>query len=339
MYGEGLGIAVELVGDVLVVLGYTGQRLATLSGGKDRCWNPKWFLAFLVYALGQLLELVALGLASESTVVAVGNLSLVFNAFASVWVFGESFSLFRPTEPGQTWDGLNLTLLILGSACTVAFAPKPDEEESSQLTPAKLQEMWMESPFVYLNWLFLALFVGLSGLGLRNYWNPHEAKAPMFLASVLAISSAYSVTLSKLLTELWQQPSADADRAFMLGITVVWVLSLVLQLVLLNVGLKNFEQGVFVPMFETLSTSLTILFGVVYFKSYEDFHSSGRLGGFCLGVATLVLGLFLTSKRLPPSREEMVANFRRTTPRSSALGRFTFDSPAVERSPLVGADA
>jgi len=152
----------------------------------------------------------------------------------------------------------------------------------------------------------------------KNFQNEKETKAPMLLASSLAILAAFSVTLSKIVTELIAKTLSDHNQFSDLGavfMTIIWLVGLVMQLVLLNVGLRNFEQGVFVPMFETMSASITIVFGVMYFKSYDDFHASGKVIGFWLGVTTLIFGLFLTSRRHSPTREEMVARLNERSPR------------------------
>ena len=363
---ELLGVGVELLGDLFTVIGYTGQRLATLRAQDKElvftddvscplritsycCGNPRWIAAFFIYALGQALELVALGLASESTVVAIGNLTLVFNAIASVYVFGEDFAL-TPRYTGlkifQEWDAFNLFLLVSGSALTVAYAPIFTDAEESELDADELRKMWVESPFIYFNLLVtFSLFI-LSYFCYKNFQNKDEPKAPMFLASVLSIMAAFSVTLSKVVTELFskslevENQFVDVGALFMLS---VWLVLLIMQLVLLNVGLRNFEQGVFVPMFETMSASITIVFGLMYFKSYNDFTGLREITGFISGVIILILGLFLSSRRHSITKEEMVARLERgggvkvlrlmRVPSSQSVGNDRFQAPLLSNNP------
>jgi multidrug transporter EmrE-like cation transporter len=163
-----------------------------------------------------------------------------------------------------------------------------------------------------------------------------EPKAPMFLASSLAILSAFSVTLSKVVTVLlgktFSGKNQFSDFSAIL-MTIVWIIGLILQLILLNIGLQNFEQGVFVPMFETMSASITIIFGVMYFKSYDDFHAPTKVFGFWAGVAILILGLFLTSRRHSPTQEEMLARLNERSPRAARRLLATLEH--TSREPLV----
>jgi len=98
------------------------------------------------------------------------------------------------------------------------------------------------------------------------------------------------------------------------------VIGLISQLVLLNIGLRNFEQAVFIPMFETMSASITIIFGIMYFRTYDSFSIDASTFCFCAGIVILIIGLFLTSRRHSPTREEMVARLNEHSPRAKPHG-------------------
>jgi mannose/fructose/N-acetylgalactosamine-specific phosphotransferase system component IIC len=326
------GVLVELVGDAFTVMGLTGQRLSTLQAGpgENPLRSPRWLLGLALFAMGQALELVALGLATESAIVATGTLTLVFNAVASVWVFGEDFSIL-PRHWGvkglHQWDLLNLCTLILGSFLTVLFAPLISAEEESKFDAHELRNMWFETPFVYFNVFLVVSLIVLSVVSYRMMKakrDEDQEEHPLVLAIVLAILSAFSVTLSKVVTELMSK-SVDGttnqfDNVGAVLMIVIWLSLLVAQLVLLNVGMSRYEQAVFVPMYEVLSCSLTIVAGILYFKSYRDFPGPGHVVGFCSGVGTLVLGLHLTSQRHVPSRSEMRKRLEQRSPRSGGGG-------------------
>jgi len=330
------------VGDALTVMGLTFQRLASLSADESPnvLKSPKWLLGLALFALGQALELVALGMATESTIVATGTLTLVFNAIASVWVFGEDFSLL-PRHKGwrglHQWDLLNLCTLIFGSFLTVEFAPLTQPDQEAKYDANELRKMWFEVPFVCacppaaanqimrdmcvcvltrartldLNVALLIALVVLSVLSyrlLRAKKEEDQEEHPLILALVIGIASAFSVTLSKVVTELFSKSVDGKDQFGNAGaviMIIIWIGLLLMQIVLLNLGMSRYEQAVFVPMYEVLSCSLTIITGIVYFKSYRDFSGPGHVVGFCAGVATLIFGLHLTSQRHVPSRSEM----------------------------------
>ena len=452
---EALGVVVELVGDVLTVAGLTGQRLAALraeqraldeaaaalaadadanadatppvSGRRGPCLSTLWVGSFLVYAVGQALELVALGYASEPTVVATGTLTLVFNAFASTWVFGEAFAWRPPPttditrstsrvwgELAQTageaaeteqrkrsvssriraamvwlrdWDGFNLALLVVGSVLTVVFSPLPSQDEEEKLDAHQLVRMWFETPFVYFSFLAstaLVFFViqmcrappptfssppapspaplppttlpssstttttltsfeaarqassttngsGSLPAGALQHHSRHVvadadtvAPRPFRLAFVLAVMASFSVTMSKVVTELFFRRREGAEKQFSgMGSVVMltlWLASLVAQLVVLNVGLRDFEQSTFVPLAETMGAAFTILAGILYFKTYRDFSGPGSVAGFVLGVLMLTVGVFFTSRRHAPTKAEMQERFHQQgSPRLASL--------------------
>lgn len=278
------GVCIELLGDLLTVIGLTGQRLATLRAEASNpnpderkpfrpCYDPHWIVALLVYAVGQLLELVALGYASESTVVATGTLTLLFNAFASVWVFGEDFAWLPRSRSSfraafKDWDGFNLALLVCGSVLTVWFSPLVSEHEEETFNAEQLVRMWFETPFVYFSFLASTALVVFSFQACRNPAEPQ----PFRLALVMAVLAAFSVTMSKVVTELFSRASEGEQGQFSnagsIVMLVLWLISLVAQLAILNVGLRDYEQSVFVPLSETMGATFTILAGILYFKTY-----------------------------------------------------------------------
>jgi hypothetical protein len=423
---EVTGIIIELVGDVLTVIGLTGQRFATLraeSAGKGfrPCFDPAWIVAFLIYAAGQVLELVALGFASESTVVAIGNLTLIFNAFASVWVFGEEFAWFPRTKSYLTWkifkdwDGFNLMLLVVGTVLTVLYSPLVSEDEEESFDAKELEKMWFDAPFVYFSFIASCALIAFAFQACMKWYNiktfiktttttnstspttsvsrsllmdnnnnnngndqesgiistsnhhpninGHNNSAPVTLintsfrstatsdgntsstsllqpsntsitttttiderpqpfrvACVLAVLASFSVTMSKVVTELFSRAQEGEKNQFLsfgsMCMIILWLISLVVQIIILNIGLRDYEQSMFIPLAETMSASFTILAGLLYFKTYNDFHTPGHIIGFSFGAILLCIGLFLSSRRHAPTKEEIHTRLMQHSPRS-----------------------
>jgi len=371
--GDGvIGVCIELLGDLLTVVGLTGQRLATLRAeaaaeaearalgggaavrGFRPCYDPHWVVALLVYAMGQVLELVALSYASEPTVVATGTLTLLFNAFASVWVFGEDFAwLPRAPTPNaglgaarlralfRDWDGFNLALLVAGSILTVWFSPRVTKEQEEELDARELVRMWFQTPFVYYSFVASATLVVFAVHTCRG--PPESDRRPVRLALVLAVLASFSVTMSKVVTELFSRTSEGEDGQFSSVGSVVmlalWLASLVLQLVILNVGLRDYEQSVFVPLSETLGASLTILAGILYFRTYRDFDGPHSVAGFLLGVLVLVVGLFFSARRQSASKAEIRERLARRPSSSPRFSSAALTAPSFHRSSSLRAYA
>ena len=91
--------------------------------------------------------------------------------------------------------------------------------------------------------------------------------------------------------------------------TVFWVVDLLSNLFLINLGLRNFELSVFIPIYNVLGVVLTIVAGMLYYKTFNNFKHGGDVAGFASGLGVLVLGLFLTSKREHRSKTEIQEEF------------------------------
>ena len=251
--------------------------------------------------------MLALSFASQSTIVAVSSFGVFLNPVVGVRVFHESF-LFRPPKYEKSfwkkvfrWDLLNLAITVAGSVCVVLFAPRVPQKEENAFTSNKLLEKWIEMPFVIyfaLSVVFVPIMV------LRFYRRP----TPLNLAFILAILSSFSITLSKVITELIERNDVINLDSFVL--ICCWVSILLSQIILLQKGLANFEQSGTFSVGGMLGGALTILSGMLFYQTYHDFENYNYVYGFAVGVILLLYGILAFSQRKILSIEEMKKRMR-----------------------------
>jgi hypothetical protein len=276
--------------------------------------NWRWILAICIFVSGQMVELVALGFASQTQVVAMGNFGLPWNAVISVLVFKEEFAVF-PRHRGWKflwqWDLFAMATLILGATMVVLFAPLSPND--SDFDADMLLEMWVEFPYAGFGIGAVVVAVACGASAWRN-WNS-EAEVGnwncVMLACICALLSSFTVTMSKVTTILIKEAAARESnpytRAGPLLMTLSWVVMLVSSMCLINVSLGRYEQGLFFPIYEVLSSTLTIVSGILYYKTYDKFVDTDAVG-FVFGVIIMVLGIWLTSAREHKNVEELERN-------------------------------
>ena len=272
-------------------------------------------LPLIIFIIGQSSEIIALSYATETTVVAFGNFSLVWNALASRFVFKEKFVLRPPPTWRRIaeWDLLSLLLLICG-AVTVGMNAPPMKDED-ELSAAKLSAMFVEFPFAIALGLLLSALGAASAYLRRNWGDDTNNVNAVLLGLVCAVISVFSVTLSKVTTELLGKTFGGDNQygspqaVFM---TIAWIAALLSSLFLINLGLRRFEQALFVPMYEVMSTTLTIVCGSLYYKTCKNFQRPVNAVLFAFGFAVLVLGLYFSSQREHRTQKELKKAFLHT---------------------------
>lgn len=197
---------------------------------------------FCCFLLGQAVEAFALSMATQSDIASVSNLTLIWSAICSCYIFNEPFNFYpsascasnmankRSQDYGtikepllrqklsshwqqlwtllKTWDLLNYSLLILGSFITVVSAPV--STDYSETTPEWLLECWLSPPYVYYGCLLV-----LTGLVLITHlcrsWESNRRVEDRYyrvngtLVSILAaVLSSLTLTLSKFFLTLLQ---------------------------------------------------------------------------------------------------------------------------------------
>jgi len=262
-----------------------------------------WLLGFCIFYFSQIVEVFALNFASQSTIVAVGSLSTFVNAIVAVRVFHESFQ-FLPPKTERTWrrklfkwDLFNLMFIVAGSVCTVLFAPRVGEEEEHSYNAEKLLHRWIEMPFLVY---FIGSTLLVSVLLFRFF---RIKRTPLALAISLGTLNSFSITLTKIVTQLVNRNDLFNLKALVM--ILVWICLLLLQVVLLQIGLRNFEQSGAFSVSGVFGGAMTLTSGMLYYRTFEDFPDDDHIIGFACGVTLMLWGILVFSQRKNLSREEM----------------------------------
>ncbi|GBG24662.1 Magnesium transporter NIPA2 [Hondaea fermentalgiana] len=273
--------------------------------------NCGWLLGLIVFILGNALELFAMSLTSQTNVALLSNFTLVWNAAFSVFIFQETFHLFPPQRECswdvlvRRWDALHCTILIVGSCVAVVFTPATPEDD---MDSKDLLHRWTEPPYCYWGG-FMLVTMFITSLFLVKNWRNHKTGNlnAALIAGLCGFMSAFCATLSKVATTLISKTirgknQFDSPEATFL--CVLWVCMLVSQLALLNVGLGAFEQGLVVPIYEIVGTLATIVSGVLFYQTYQDFTTPDWIG-FTTGVALMSWGVYLVAHREVHTQQEL----------------------------------
>ena len=322
-----LGVLIEIfLADSLSVLGLAGQKLCAMRYRVTHdleevkvlhlLKSPLWIASLVVFVLGNVLEAVALGFASEGAVVAAGTLTIFWNAIFSVMFFGETFTLAPPNRVCswrlfQQWDLFSYVVLLVGSIMTVlACPPAPNDAKD---TAAELIQKWVEAPYCYFALAEILLSIAFGVFLCKNWTNEKIGNWNAALNGVLcALLGSFTLTMSKVTTTLLKNSFAKQnqyDNIDAWAMTIVYILLLVLQVYLLNLALSAFEQALFVPIYEAASTIVTITTGLLYWKTYNEFGPT-EFAWFVIGMLLMLWGILLVAHREPHSTKEIAQNFR-----------------------------
>mmetsp|Transcript_13195 Transcript_13195/g.15101 ORF Transcript_13195/g.15101 Transcript_13195/m.15101 type:complete len:397 (+) Transcript_13195:177-1367(+) len=323
-----VGILVEIfVSDLFTVVGLTGQKIAltnskahlandssdSVNDSHDSSGdhhvveisvirNPRWIIAFCIFLFGQASEAISLSFASETDVVSASNLTLLWNALFSVLIFKEPFTFFPKHREFslrlfEEWDAFSMFLLVTGSIMVVCVVPQPDQDG---INAEELMRKWISFPFcIYA--LILVLAIISCSILLRYNWRNQETGNlnAVLTATISAMISAITVTMSKAVMTLLRETISgenEFNNTTVVFVFLVWILSMVLSVGMLNIGLGNFEQGIIVPIYEVVGTLVTITSGILFYGTYKEF-GPGIWAVSSVGVFMMCWGMSLVAHR------------------------------------------
>lgn len=266
-----IGLLLQVfVSDVLIVLGLGIQKMALMRSEDHNSLlklvtNCRWLSGLIVFAIGQLCELTALSFTSQVNITALSTLKLVWNALIAKKLFGEPFALW-PVHSGIRvllgWD-LGIYLMMVSGAIVVVFCspPQPKDDEYDADT---LSKMWVEIPFVVFGvFLWTAMLVSIVAVIIFVRSCNKAIYVAFVIGNLAAMTSAMSLTLAKISTTLLQK-LLEGDNQYREAkvsssvLTVTYVMCIVSVLLLLNIGLKRFDQALFYPICKSSGLSTRI---------------------------------------------------------------------------------
>jgi hypothetical protein len=269
-----------------------------------------WLLGFLVFLIGNISELVALSLASQTDIALLTNFALIWNTLVSVFIFKEGFNV-KPMycecsyRLVRRWDLFHIVILLFGCMLAVVCTPATPEDDRDA---KELLHQWGSPPYVYWGgFMLVAMFIA-SLILVRNWRNLKTGNLnAALIAGLCGFMSAFCVTLSKVATTLLSQTIrghnqfGNPEAVFL---TCLWLTMLLTQLFLLNVALGAFEQGLVIPIYEVTGTIASITSGILFYRTYKDFTELGWYG-FGVGVAMMCWGVWLVAHREVHSAQEL----------------------------------
>jgi len=287
-----------------------------------------WLCSFATYLVGNVLEMVALSLTTQTNVALLSNFTLLWNSLLATVIFKEDFN-FLPVFPELSfklfyrWDAFHCFILLAGSLMAVHGAPGEPEEKPDAAEELK---RLFEPPFSYCALFMLVSMFVTSVLLFKNWRNLKTGNLnAALIAGLCAFLGTFTLTLSKVATNLISL-TVKGNNQFgdpkALFLTILWIFCLVSQLSLLNIALGSFEQGVVIPIFEILGTISAVVAGILYNKTYGDFDTVSAVL-FGAGIFLMLWGVWLVAHREVLSQQELSQKFHKNLLNVDALLRIT----------------
>lgn len=305
-----IGVIVELLGTTLSVCGLNGQKHALMRAeimtSETMCENWRWAVAFCVFVLGQITEVVAQAFGTQALVASVSNVSLCTNAMIARFAFREYLS-FK--------DFGAIGVILIGTALASFSAPKLPSG-SDDYDVKKLLHLARET--AYLIFFCASLVTIAIALLLVLRLPPREKQTSNVGAYLYAILAATNgsivVTLSsifmKLLRNTWDgnDQFGDSDTWFIL---VGFISCAALNLIFLNKGMKDYESMVMIPLYYTLNTILSVIAGLLYYDTFREFDRV-TMPCFVCGTLLSLLGIVVLAGRERDS-DDAIERWRQQT--------------------------
>lgn len=308
-----LPIGMTMVGATLTSLGYNVQkvvhaRASVLPPTKKPLYvaQPIWIAGFLIFLVGQILNMLSLGYASQPLVATVSSFQLVTNAVFAHLLFNERFSRM---------DLIATIIILCGSLGAVLSIPDP---LSPNYTVRDLQRLsWAPS---FIGWLafVVSLIVGIlvvlkisarisscKRCRMRALQNLVRLVTDNLVFMYALLAAALGSVVQLLAKGTMQLLRLTFDGETQLEFVSTWVLIGCLLLCaitnvhFLNLALREADSLTVIPTYFVLNTALTVVGGLIFFETYHQFS----LRSFALFIASVLVTLcgvlVITKEQLP----------------------------------------
>mmetsp|Transcript_29654 Transcript_29654/g.80167 ORF Transcript_29654/g.80167 Transcript_29654/m.80167 type:complete len:473 (-) Transcript_29654:50-1468(-) len=301
-----LSIIIAFCGSTLTVMGMVLQKYAhqkMLEGedirnddltDKDRCLreqycyllNFRWILGLAVFAVGNAVTWVALGMGPNSVLACFNSWNIIFSMVVAPMWFGERVP---PTAK------LSAVVLIGGCIWVTICGPR-----SYRLhTIDSINMLFARFPFTLCCIICMTI---LAAAKIKHwFWQKERvwsASASVQITSMASIFSCYAVLFSKCTSMLVQSSvlsniSQVGSWQFYLW-SCATVVCGICQIYFLNESLRHGFASFVIPAYESMGMALQIIVGGVFFREYRKFTLAKHLS-FWPGVLLVLSGLvFLT---------------------------------------------
>jgi len=311
-----LGVIICVIGSTASNVGWTIQKYSHMQNQampqhmqKIYYKQKLWMIGFIIYAIGNLGDFVALAFAAQSLVAPLGSVVLVVNAIMSPCILKEKIT-------GR--DIQAIMLILVGDVLIVLYA---SHEETSYSLAELITFFGRPAFLVFLAitimfCMFLAhkkdqLDIKLDPNRASYYddikenkdekvWIKEEVMHPYTYAALAGIVGGLSVLLAKCVAELVKVTIEGDSSQFRNPVS--WVLVFVLLLTCaaqvhwINQGLERYDSFYIVPMFHVHWNVWSIMGGIVFFDEFQTFTAT-NYALFLLGVTCILVGVAYLSQR------------------------------------------
>eukprot|EP00656_Telonema_subtile_P026797 TRINITY_DN2877_c0_g1_i1.p1 TRINITY_DN2877_c0_g1~~TRINITY_DN2877_c0_g1_i1.p1 ORF type:complete len:486 (-),score=54.52 TRINITY_DN2877_c0_g1_i1:56-1513(-) len=323
-----LGIGIELLGTLLSVMGLNSMKYAAMHPvASDHTYLSYRFAgSLLLYASGQLIEVVALAFGNSAVLSACSASALVWNAILANRIFGEKFSCV---------DGGATFCICTGIVLCAAFGPP-----SHELTPDQFKENAQKVPFLaFCAGLSVNVFVCLTLIFKGMNHSAASTSGGAILYSVLTSSiGSFCYFLGSVNSQLIKHSlsTKTPPQLFQVVLIIVFVSFCVANLYFINKALARYEALVFVPVYYVLNILFTVFGCLVFYDDFDNLYPPlVKTIFFGAGVVVILIGVRVLSLREAGSTsEELPANLddEMTSPCQLHVSRDPLGSDELLRS-------
>lgn len=320
------------IGVGVSVLGLHGMTIHGGRGRAMRCTKSRTWVAYAaLWAVGQVLQLLAVLLAEEPVVAAVCNVAVIVNAYLAHRLLG---------EPITKTDMVAIVAMTVGACLVVAFVPAQQESLSTH----EFLLLFDRSALPVIGFASTTLLaVVATPRALQSAWGPvaseHQAAGSasggLAFGLLAGWSGATSMTAAKVCTLFFDHYAWDA-----LTLPLAWAISVVSftteigMVVFVIQGMARHEASVVVPTYYISMTLIASAQGICLFGGHETLTPLSATG-FGLGVmlCTISVGVMAGMRKPGQAGTRRVDRAQLLDGRSvDAVHCSVVESSAVERS-------
>lgn len=306
-------IVIAFCGSTLTVMGMVLQKFAhqkaveeadaTLEGDgdKDTCerfcylFNWRWILGLAVFAAGNAVTWVALGMGPNSVLACFNSWNIIFSMVIAPMWFGEHVPLCSK---------FSAVVLIGGCIWVTIAGPRSYRLQ----TIDSINMLFARFPFTLC---CIICFTILVAAKVKHWFWQQErvwtASASVQITSMASIFACYAVLFSKCTSMLVQSSLVSNVSQVGYWQFYLWsgatVVCGICQIYFLNESLRHGLASFVIPAYESMGMALQIIVGGIFFREYRRFTLAEHLS-FWPGVLLVLSGLIFLTRSVAAEQAE-----------------------------------
>ncbi|KAL1495181.1 hypothetical protein AB1Y20_017046 [Prymnesium parvum] len=281
-----LGSVLEMTGVAITVVGLHGMKVHGVLGRALSCSkSATWYAYVGLWALGQLIQLLAVEFATEPVIASVSNFAIVCNAVLAHYVLGERITRL---------DAIAIAVMIGGALLVVSFVPEPT---TTSLQLAELRALFVASAAPLVGLLGTTLLAAAAiPAAVRSALHPELRTAPhggIAFGVLAGYAGAISITTSKICWLVF-----DAISFASLAQPLWWFYAVcsfageLLMVAALFNGMSWHEASIVVSTYYISMTICGALQGLCIFGLIDTFRAASA-AAFAFGIALCVGAVYM----------------------------------------------